>query len=43
MGGMSGTSVDLLDVMILKMKTSKRAINLTWNNMRIKNNQKKRI
>jgi hypothetical protein len=34
MRGMLGTSVDLLVVMTLKMKTSKRAINLTWNDIR---------
>jgi hypothetical protein len=31
MGGMLGTSVDLLVVLSLNMKTSQRAINITWN------------
>jgi hypothetical protein len=34
MGGMLGTSVDLLVVVSLNMKTSQRAINLTWNDIR---------
>jgi hypothetical protein len=41
MGGMLGTSVDLMVLMSYNMKTSQRAINLTWKHIRGLNKIKK--